>query len=127
MNGLKTDYFFNATKNDLKNVLIDTKFESVVLVGHGSMNGWKATDKYVSNDDINQWKDLFEAKKGEWFQLTCAARDTYPEHIGELAMSDLNNVYRLERLLFLVQYCSLCEIEPLWSLNIKWNYSNQIP
>ena len=86
--------FFNATKNDLKNVLIDTKFESVVLVGHGSMNGWKATDKYVSNDDINQWKDLFEAKKGEWFQLTCAARDTYPEHIGELAMSDLNNVYR---------------------------------
>ena len=94
INGLKTDYFFNATKNDLKNVLIDNKFESVVLVGHGSMNGWKATDKYVSNDDINQWKDLFEAKKGEWFQLTCAARDTYPEHIGELAMSDLNNVYR---------------------------------
>lgn len=94
INGLKTDYFFNATKDDLKNVLIDSKFESIVLVGHGSMNGWKATDKYVSNDDINQWKDLFEAKKGEWFQLTCAARDTYPEHIGELVMSDLKKVYR---------------------------------
>ena len=91
--GLKTDYFFNATKNDLKNVLIDSKFESIVLVGHGSRNVWKATDKYVTNDDINQWKGLFEPKTGEWFQLTCAGKDMYPEHIGELVMNDAEKVH----------------------------------
>ena len=91
--GLKTDYFFNATKNDLKNVLINPKYESIVLVGHGSRNGWKATDKFVSNDDINEWKELFEPKTGEWFQLTCAGYDYYPEHIGELVMGDAQKVH----------------------------------
>lgn len=92
-NGLKTDYFFNATKEDMKNVLIDPKYESIVMVGHGSRNGWKATDSFVSNDDVNEWKELFEPKKGEWFQLSCAGQDTYPEHIGELVMNNNNNVY----------------------------------
>jgi len=92
-NGLKTDYFFNATKEDMKNVLIDPKYESIVMVGHGSRNGWKATDSFVSNDDVNGWKELFEPKKGEWFQLSCAGQDTYPEHIGELVMDNNNNVY----------------------------------
>ena len=63
------------------------------MVGHGSRNVWKATDKYVTNDDINQWKGLFEPKKGEWFQLTCAGKDMYPEHIGELVMNDLDSVH----------------------------------
>ena len=92
-NGVKTDYFFNATKNDMKNVLIDPKYESIVMVGHGSRNGWKATDSFVSNDDINEWKELFEPKKGEWFQLSCAGSDTYPEHIGELVMDNKDKVY----------------------------------
>jgi len=47
-NGVKTDYFFNATKEDMKNVLIDPKYESIVMVGHGSRNGWRATDRFVS-------------------------------------------------------------------------------
>ena len=92
-NGVKTDYFFNATKNDMKNVLIDPKYESIVMVGHGSRNGWKATDSFVSNDDVNEWKELFESKKGEWFQLSCAGSDTYPEHIGELVMDNKDKVY----------------------------------
>ena len=92
-NGVKTDYFFNATKSDMKNVLIDPKHESIVMVGHGSRNGWKATDSFVSNDDVNEWKELFESKKGEWFQLSCAGSDTYPEHIGELVMDNKDKVY----------------------------------
>ena len=92
-NGVKTDYFFNATKSDMKNVLIDPKYESIVMVGHGSRNGWKATDSFVSNDDVNEWKELFEPKKGEWFQLSCAGSDTYPEHIGELVMDNKDKVY----------------------------------
>ena len=92
-NGVKTDYFFNATKNDMKNVLIDPKYESIVMVGHGSRNGWRATDRFVSNDDINEWKEEFAPKTGEWFQLSCAGSDTYPEHIGELVMDDKEKVY----------------------------------
>ena len=93
LNGVKTDYFFNATKEDMKTALIDPKYESIVMVGHGSRNGWRATDIFVSNDDINEWKELFEPKKGEWFQLSCAGSDTYPEHIGELVMDNKNKVY----------------------------------
>jgi hypothetical protein len=93
LNGVKTDYFFNATKNDMKNVLIDPKYESIVMVGHGSRNGWRATDRFVSNDDINEWKEEFAPKTGEWFQLSCAGDDTYPEHIGELVMDDIEKVY----------------------------------
>ena len=63
------------------------------MVGHGSRNGWKATDEFVSNDDINEWKELFEPKKGEWFQLSCAGNDTYSEHIGELVMNDKEKVF----------------------------------
>ena len=92
-NGVKTDYFFNATKEDMKNVLIDPKYESIVMVGHGSRNGWRATDRFVSNDDINEWKEEFAPKTGEWFQLSCAGDDTYPEHIGELVMDDIEKVY----------------------------------
>ncbi len=92
-NGVKTDYFFNATKEDMKNVLIDPKYESIVMVGHGSRNGWRATDRFVSNDDINEWKEEFAPKTGEWFQLSCAGSDTYPEHIGELVMDDKEKVY----------------------------------
>ena len=92
-NGVKTDYFFNATKNDMKNVLIDPKYESIVMVGHGSRNGWRATDRFVSNDDINEWKEEFAPKTGEWFQLSSAGSDTYPEHIGELVMDNKDKVY----------------------------------
>ena len=93
INGVKTDYFFNATKSDMKNVLIDPKYESIVMVGHGSRNGWRATDRFVSNDDINEWKEEFAPKTGEWFQLSCAGADSYPEHIGELVMDDKEKVY----------------------------------
>ena len=93
LNGVKTDYFFNATKEDMKNVLIDPNYESIVMVGHGSRNGWRATDRFVSNDDINEWKEEFAPKTGEWFQLSCAGSDTYPEHIGELVMDDKEKVF----------------------------------
>ena len=93
LNGVKTDYFFNATKEDMKSVLIDPNYESIVMVGHGSRNGWRATDRFVSNDDINEWKEQFAPKTGEWFQLSCAGPDTYLEHIGELVMDDKEKVY----------------------------------
>ena len=88
LKGLRTDYFFSATKQDLKKVLIDSKYQSIVLVGHGSFNAWRATDQIVSNEDIRRWKSLFSLKTGEWIQLSCPGADSYPTHIGELIMEN---------------------------------------
>jgi len=91
--GLQTDYIFNATKEDFKNILLDKKYQSIVLVGHGSRNIWRATDLGVTNSDIKIWKPSFTPKTGEWIQLSCAAYDTYPEHLGELVMDSKDKVY----------------------------------
>ncbi len=84
--GLKTDYIFSATKNDFKQVLLDEKYQSIVLVGHGSYNSWRATDDTVSNHDIKMMKGKFKKKSGEWFQLSCPEKDYSPVHLGELVM-----------------------------------------
>ena len=91
--GLRTDYIFAATREDLKQVLIHPKYQSIVLVGHGSHNAWRATDQIVSNDDIRRWQSLFTLKTGEWIQLSCPAFDSYPDHIGELIMDEKNKVF----------------------------------
>lgn len=93
LKGYRTDYVFNATVSDLKNVLIDKKYQSIVLVGHGSKNVWRATDELVSNVEIQSWKSLFSKKTGEWIQLSCPTSDIFPEHIGELVMNNKENVY----------------------------------
>ena len=43
--GLKTDYIFSATVDDFSKVLCSDKYQSIVLVGHGSRSHWKATDQ----------------------------------------------------------------------------------
>lgn len=90
--GEKTDYFFNATKADFMKVLMDEKYQSIVLVGHGSYNTWRATDSQIANYDIELKKGQFQQKKGEWIQLSCADPDFSPVHIGELVM-DRENVH----------------------------------
>ena len=91
--GVRTDYVFNATLDDLKNVLVDPKYQSIVLVGHGSHNVWRATDQSVTNFEIKSWQPLFTPKKGEWIQLSCPTSDVFPEHLGELVMDDRNKVF----------------------------------
>ena len=93
LKGYRADYFFNATKQDLKDVLIDSKYQSIVLVGHGSKNAWRATDDLVSNLEIVSWQPLFTKKTGEWIQLSCPTTDAFPEHIGELVMDNKSKVY----------------------------------
>lgn len=90
---IRTDYIFDATVDDLKNILIDPKYQSIVLVGHGSKNVWRATDRSVTNVEIKNWQPLFTPKKGEWIQLSCPTSDVYPKHIGELVMDDRSKVF----------------------------------
>jgi hypothetical protein len=88
--GEKIDYFFNATKKDFMQILADNKYQSIVLVGHGSYNTWRATDDQIANYDIEAMKGKFEIKHGEWIQLSCADPDFSPVHIGELVMEKKN-------------------------------------
>jgi len=91
--GLRTDYIFSATKEDFMRVLQDDKFQSIVLVGHGSYNCWRATDALVTNNDIHRMAGRFREKKGEWFQLSCPERDYTEIHLGELVMNSENVYY----------------------------------
>jgi hypothetical protein len=88
--GEKIDYFFNATKADFMDVLMEKKYQSIVLVGHGSYNTWRATDSQLANYDIELKKGQFQQKQGEWIQLSCADPDFSPVHIGELVMAKEN-------------------------------------
>ena len=84
--GLKTDYIFSATYDDFVRVLQDDKYQSMVMVGHGSYNSWVATDKQVTNSDIERLAGTFTQKRGEWLQLSCGAPDYSDVQLGELIM-----------------------------------------
>ena len=85
--GLKTDYIFSATFADFVRVLCDDKYQSIVVVGHGSRSHWKATDQDVSIYDIGRLQNQFKRKRGEWFQLTCGHREFSDIYIGDLVMT----------------------------------------
>ena len=83
---LKPDYIFSATYDDFVKVLQDDKYQSIVLVGHGSYNHWQATDMEVSIFAVQRLEGKFNKKNGEWFQLTFATRDFSNVQLGELLM-----------------------------------------
>jgi hypothetical protein len=83
---LKVKYFLSASRSDFINVLCSDTYQSIVLVGHGTYNSWRATDGYINNWDILALKERFHRKDGEWFQLTCSTRDFSPVSMGELVM-----------------------------------------
>ena len=84
--GLKPAYFLGATFNDFVKVLQDERYQSIVLVGHGSYNHWRATDQEVSVLDVQRLQGTYRPKTGEWFQLTCGNRDFSDVQLGEPVM-----------------------------------------
>jgi hypothetical protein len=74
--GLKADYIFSATKQDFIDVLRDDKYQSIVLVGHGSYNLWRATDDEITNADIEQMRGTFKKKRGSGFSCHAQVRTT---------------------------------------------------
>lgn len=91
--GYKTDYIFSATYQDFIEVLKDEKYQSIVLVGHGSFNCWKATDGLVTTLDVEHLAGQFKKKEGEWFQLSCPSTDYSPRHLAALAMASGDYYY----------------------------------
>ena len=84
--GLKPVYILSATYEDFVEVLEDERYQSVVLVGHGSYNHWRATDQEVSVYDVQRLEGKFRKKAGEWVQLTCGNREFSDIQLGEPVM-----------------------------------------
>jgi hypothetical protein len=84
--GLKPVYILSATYRDFVDVLEDEHYQSIVLVGHGSFNHWRATDQEVSVYDVQGLEGKFRKKTGEWFQLTCGNREFSDVQLGEPVM-----------------------------------------
>jgi hypothetical protein len=83
---LKVRWFFRAKMADMEKVIKDPLCHSIILVGHGSANGWQATDEYVSNNEVAVMTKGLPKKKGEWLQLSCGDEDFTPVLMGELVM-----------------------------------------
>jgi hypothetical protein len=84
---MKVRWFLRAESMDLEEVIKDRKCQSIVLVGHGNRNAWRATDRSVSNTDVQKMMQGVEKKRGEWLQLTCGEEDFSPVKLGELVMA----------------------------------------
>jgi hypothetical protein len=89
---IKTKWFLRAKSMDLEKVIRDPKCRSMVLVGHGNLNAWRATDRRVTNFEVEKMMTGIAMKKGEWLQLTCGEEDFSPVRMGELVM-ETGNVY----------------------------------
>ena len=83
---MKVKWFFRAKSKDLEKAIKDPKCQSIVLVGHGSKNNWRATDADISNIEVIEMMRGVSKKKGEWLQLTCGVDDIFPVKMGELVM-----------------------------------------
>jgi len=76
----------NATSQDLRRVLKDSSIRYIAVAGHGDWNGWRATDRYIDEDEIKEWvlqKDFYP--KEMFITYTCGTPHTYS---GEVKIED---------------------------------------
>ena len=90
---MKVKWFFRAKSHDLEGVIKDKDCQSIVLVGHGDIDSWQATDMEVSNSVVAKMMKGVPKKKGEWLQLSCGGDSKYFMKIGELVMEVKKKVY----------------------------------
>jgi hypothetical protein len=90
---MKVKWFLRAKSNDLEKVIKDKDCQSIVLVGHGDIDSWQATDKEVSNSVVKTMMKNVPKKRGEWLQLSCGGDSKYFMSMSELVMDAKKNVY----------------------------------
>ncbi len=90
---MKVKWFFRAKSHDLEEVIKDKDCQSIVLVGHGDIDSWQATDTEVSNSAVAKMMKDVSKKRGEWLQLSCGSEDVLYIKMGELVMQDKGKVY----------------------------------
>ena len=90
---MKVKWFFRAMSNDLEKVIKDKDCQSIVLVGHGDIDSWQATNMEVSNSLVEKMMKGATKKRGEWLQLSCGGESKYFKKMGELVMQDKGKVF----------------------------------
>jgi hypothetical protein len=90
---IKVKWFFRAKSHDFEDVIKDKDCQSIVLVGHGDIDSWQATDKEVTNSVVAKMMKGVPKKRGEWLQLSCGGDSKYFMKMGELVMQDKWKVY----------------------------------
>jgi hypothetical protein len=90
---MKVKWFLRAKSNDLEEVVKDRDCQSIVLVGHGDIDSWQATDREISNSIVKKMMKDVPKKRGEWLQLSCGGDSKYFLRMGELVMENKINVH----------------------------------
>ena len=90
---MKVKWFLRAKSNDLEEVIKDKNCQSIVLVGHGDIDSWRATDIEISNSVVSKMMKDVPKKRGEWLQLSCGGDSKYFIRMGELVMENKKNVH----------------------------------
>tara|TARA_Y100000310_G_scaffold345727_1_gene468902 strand:+ start:11292 stop:11876 length:585 start_codon:yes stop_codon:yes gene_type:complete len=75
---VRVDWFFKATKDDVKEVLLDNQYQSIVNLGHGSNDNMDLYQSDMSTDEIKEIYGNRARKKGFWFQFTCGGEGGFP-------------------------------------------------
>ena len=116
---MKVKWFFRAKSHDLEKVIKDKDCQSIVLVGHGDIDSWQATDREVSNAMVAKMMEGVPKKRGEWLQLSCGGESKYFKKMGELVIQDKGHVftYRKSVTTYIFIFDALSGFRYLKSLN----------
>lgn len=73
--GNKVDWYSNATKNEMLEILVNPQYDNVVFIGHGASDNYATPDGDLTSSDIMVRRFLLKeenlTKKGEIIQYTC--------------------------------------------------------
>ena len=76
--GIKVDWHFKATSQDLVNTLYDTSYQSIATLGHGNNDICALADCDITTEDIQEIYQDRPKKKGFWLQFSCGGEGEQP-------------------------------------------------
>jgi|SRR3989344_654705 len=79
---VRVDYKHNAKSDDLREVLENERYQNIVVMGHGGRSCWCARDGVVYAQDVENWMDGLQKKKGYFIQFTCGNEQGKPLGYG---------------------------------------------
>lgn len=91
---------YSATWEDLKKVLLDNSVDAVVITGHGSWNGWNASDETVSEEMLEEFVSKNNIRPKKYFiRHTCGeghtkyySRDSLNYYVKQLESAGCENI-----------------------------------
>lgn len=94
--GLESTVFYDVKRQDINEVVNDSTYSDVVIIGNGTLTSLFINDK---NDNIYDWQDISENSKhlklGAFIQRQCGnyCLDSIAVPMGLFLMSEHQNIY----------------------------------